>query len=144
MLAYGSLLQECSSIQHHLSSTVPLSANLSSQFACRFAKLVMEGTLRAATHLIEDNVDSFPLSLKTSVIVSGVTSTVRDIPQEKNPCSRLPRPFVLLSPSDFSPPLAIFDNFDGVIVCRTILYIDGAAGSSGLDVASWKKLCTSF
>jgi len=36
----------------------------------------------------------------------------------------------------------IFDNLDGVLVRRTILRMDGAAGPSGLDVSSWKKLCS--
>ena len=142
-----SLLQEGRSIQHHLTSAVSHSVNTSGQFARRFAKLMMEGKLRAATRLIEDNADSFPLSLKTSVTVSGVTSTVGEILLEKHPCSRLPRPSVLLSPTDFTPPPfhpAIFDNLDGVLVRRTILRMDGAAGPSGMDVASWKKLCTSF
>jgi len=61
--------------------------------------------------------------------------------------SYLPSPSTLLSPSDFSPsPFhpVIFDNLDGVLVRCTILRMDGAAGPSGLDVTSWKKLCTCF
>ena len=52
----------------------------------------------------------------------------------------------MLSPLDSSPPFhpVIFDNLDGVLVRCTILCMDGAAGPSGLDVSSWKKLCTSF
>ena len=85
--------------------------------------------------------------MNTSVIVSGVTSTVRDILKEKHPSSHLPSLFALLPPSDFSSPSfhpVIFDNLDGVLVCRTILRMDGAAGPSGLYVTYWKKLCTCF
>jgi len=38
----------------------------------------------------------------------------------------------------------VFEGLDGVPIRRTILRMDGAAGPSGLDVAAWKKLCTSF
>ena len=74
-----SLLKEYRSIQEHLNSTIHHSADSFGKFACRFAKLMMEGKLRAATRLIEENADDFPLSLNTSVTVSGVTSTVWDI-----------------------------------------------------------------
>ena len=37
---------------------------------------MMEGKLRAATRLIEDNADNFPLSLDASVTISGVTSII--------------------------------------------------------------------
>ena len=30
------------------------------------------------------------------------------------------------------------------MICDTVLRMDGAAGPSGLDAASWKRLCTSF
>ena len=103
---------------------------------------MMEGKLRAATRLIDDNADNFPLSLDASVTVSGVTSTVKDILLEKHPTRNLPKPSVLVSPSDFSPPLfhpALFDNLDGTLIRRTIVHMDGAAGPSGLDVASWKS-----
>jgi len=63
---------------------------------------------------------------------------------EKHPTPNLPKPSVLVSPSDFSPPPFHPDNLDDTLIRRTILRMDGAAGPSGLDVASWKKLCTAF
>ena len=54
---------------------------------------------------------------------------------------------VLVSPSSYSPPPfhpVLFNNLDDVLIRCTILCMDGAAGPSGLDVASWKKLCTAF
>jgi len=74
-------------------------------------------------------------------------STVKDILLEKHPSPRLPKPSVLLSPSDFSaPPFhpSLFENLDSILIRHTILHMDGAAGPSGLDVVSWKKLCTAF
>jgi len=99
-----SLLHECRSIQHHLPSTALNSAPSSGQIACRFAKLMMEGKLWAATRLIYDNADSFPLSLNVSVTISGVTSIVKDILLEKHLSHCLPKPSVLVSPTAFSPP----------------------------------------
>jgi len=97
--------------------------------------------------LINDNIDNLPLSLDASVTISGIASTVKDILLEKHPSPHLPKPSVLLSPSDFSaPPFhpSLFDNLDGTLIRHTILHMDGAAGLSGLDVVSWKKLCTAF
>ena len=50
-----SLLQKYHLIQHHLPPTVSCSVHSSGQFACCFAKLMKEGKLHAATHLIGDN-----------------------------------------------------------------------------------------
>jgi len=47
-----SFLHEYRNIQHHLPSTVSHSVPSSGQFPGRFAKLMMEGKLCAATHLI--------------------------------------------------------------------------------------------
>ena len=56
-----SLLEECRSIQYHLDFAAHHTADSSGRFARHFAKFMMEGKLHAATHLIDDNVNSFPL-----------------------------------------------------------------------------------
>ena len=40
---------------------------------------MMQGKLRAASRLINDNADSFPLSLDATVTISGKESTVKEI-----------------------------------------------------------------
>ena len=111
-------------------------------------KLMMEGNLRAAYRLIGDNADSFPLSLISKVSVAGAESFVRDVLLGKHPAGHVPKPSVLVSPSTTlsAPPfhLVLFDCLDGSLIRRTILRMDGAAGPSGMDVASWRKLCTFF
>ena len=62
-----SLLRECRSIQQHLPSSTVSTAPSSGQMAHRFAKLMMEGKLRAASRLIEDNAECFPLALNSRV-----------------------------------------------------------------------------
>jgi len=95
--------------------------------------------------LIEDNADNFPFSLDASVTISGITSTVRDILLEKHPSPQLPcKAFSLSVPSDFSSPPFHPSYLDGTLIRHTILHMDGAAEASGLDIASWKKLCTAF
>ena len=38
----------------------------------------------------------------------------------------------------------IFEAINGQLIRDTVLRMDGAAGPSGLDIAQWKRLCTSF
>ena len=40
--------------------------------------------------------------------------------------------------------LFIFDCLDERVICSTVLHVDGAAGPSGLDAHSWRRLYTSF
>ena len=56
-----SLLEECRSIQYHLDIDTHNTAAPSGRFARHFAKFMREGKLHAATHLIDDNVNSFPM-----------------------------------------------------------------------------------
>ena len=142
-----SLLKECRSIQQHLPSSAISTALCSGQITHHF-KLMMEGKLRAAYHLIGDNADSFPLSLNSKVFVAGAESSVRDVLLGKHQAGHLPKPSVSVSPSTTlsAPPfhLVLFDCLDGSLICCTILRMDGAAEPSGMDVASWRKLYTLF
>ena len=48
----------------------------------------------------------------------------------------------ITSGQDLHP--VIFDQFDGSLICSTLMKMDGAAGPSGLDTSCWKRLCTAF
>ena len=143
-----SLLQECCSIQQHLSSSTVSTAPFSGQMARRFAKLMMEGKLRAASRLIEDNAECFPLALNSRVSIAGTESSVKDVLLGKHPAGLPPKPSVLVSPSTTpsAPPFhpVLFDRLDGSLIRRTILRMDGAASPSGMDVASWKNCVLPF
>ena len=108
--------------------------------ACRFAKLMMEGKLRAAPCLTGDNAESFPLALNSRVSVVGAKLFVRDVLLGKHPANHLPKPSLLVSPSTTlsAPPFhpVLFDHLGGSLIHHTILRMDGAAGPSGIDVAS--------
>ena len=43
---------------------------------------------------------------------------------------------------DFHP--AIFENITGEVIRAAALHTQGAAGPSGLDALSWRRLCTAF
>lgn len=119
--------------------------------AHRFAKLMMEGKLKAASHLIGDNAKNFPLALNSDVFVVGAESSVRDVLLGKHPQSHLPVTIylsVLVCPSttSFAPPFhsVLFDRLDGSLIHRTILLMNSVARPSSMDITSWRKLCTSF
>lgn len=42
------------------------------------------------------------------------------------------------------PHPILFDAIDGQLIHSTALRMDAAAGPSGLDAATWKRMCTSF
>ena len=43
---------------------------------------------------------------------------------------------------EFHP--AIFENITGEVIWAAALHTQGAAGPSGLDALSWRRLCTAF
>ena len=116
--------------------------------AHHFAKLMMEGKLRAASCLIADNVESFSLALNSKVSIAGTKCTVKDVLLGKHPAGHPLKSSVLVSPSTTlsAPPFhhVLFDHLDGSLICCTILQMDSAAGPSGMDVASWKNCILPF
>ena len=104
--------------------------------------------------MIGDNTENFPLALNSDVFVVGAESSVRDVLLGKHLPSHLPvticlrNPSVVVSPSTTSsaPPFysVLFDRLVDSLIHRTILLMDSVAGPSSMDVASWRKLCTSF
>ena len=64
--------------------------------------------------------------------------SVKDALLKKHPPNQPPKPSTIVSLSDSSPPFhpVVFEGMDGVLIRRTILCMDGAAGPSGLDVAA--------
>ena len=65
--------------------------------------------------------------------------------QEKHPPAKPVNPSAVLEVSEpLGPHPAIFDSIDGDLIRQVTIRMNGAAGPSGLDAASWKRLCTSF
>ena len=112
-----------------------------------FAKLMMEGKVRAALRVVTANNGNGTLPLDKVVDPEKNTSeTVRDVLLKKHPPKQLPRLSSLIE-SDLPPPEPhpiFFESIDGQLIRSTVLRMDGAAGPSGLDAAAWKRMCTSF
>ena len=119
------------------------------QTARIFAKLMMEGKVRAALRLIAEDSNCGPLRLdsQTAPDSSDATpETVREVLQKKHPPPQ-PLKHSSLMTADVpitEPHSVLFDKIDGQLIRSTALRMDGAAGPSGLDAAAWKRLCTSF
>ena len=101
--------------------------------ACKFSRMMMEGTVRASLKLSSDNSDTSLLSLDET-IDDGSRKTVRNILKDKHPVQKQAHPEVFLGDihNDFHP--AVVDNIAGESICVAPLHIQGAAGPSGLDV----------
>ena len=109
----------------------------------RFSKLMMEGRVRAALKLLSDDAHTGLLRLDETIDTSG--KTVRDVLDDKHPDPKPVHPEAVLGDADddsFHP--AIFDNITAESIRAAALHTQGAAGPSGLDALSWRRLCTAF
>ena len=71
------------------------------------------------------------------------TQTVRDILLKKHPIKQPPKHSTTIkSDVPLVEPHPVL--FQGQLIHDTILRMDGTAGPSGLDVVSWKHICSSF
>ena len=142
------LLYEGRTIQQRLTRRMPPQQKSDDQTARTFAKLMMEGKVRAALRLVTEGNNGGPLPLHHPVNTCdpNSTHTVYDTLLEKHLPKRPAKRSAILTPTrpPDQPHPVLFDGIDGEIVRDTILKMDGAAGPSGLDAASWKRLCTSF
>ena len=100
--------------------------------------------MRQAMKLLSNNSDTGLLSLD-KIIDDTSGKTVRDVLEDKHPDPRPAYPEALLGDADsdsFHP--AIFDTITGESIRAAALHTQGAAGPSGLDALSWRRLCTAF
>ena len=142
------LLHEGRTVQRQLTLSQQSQQNDDDRTARVFAKLMMEGKVRAALRLVTQANGSGPLPLNTTANPNDPTSTqtVRDILLEKHPPKQPPKKSTIAKPDTPvpEPHPVLFDEISGQMIRDMILRMDGAAGPSGLDATSWKRLCTSF
>ena len=111
--------------------------------ARRFSKL-MERRVRAALKHLSDNSHTGLLSLD-EIIDNTSGKTVGDVLEDKHPDPQPAHPEALLREAnneDFHS--AIFENITGEVIRAAALHTQGAAGPSGLNALSWRRLCTAF
>ena len=138
------LLDEGRTIQRQLIQNPPKQQEDTARI---FAKLMMEGKVRAALRIVTDSngIGTLPLD-KVVEPEKEKLETVRNVLLKKHPPKQPPRPSALIEP-DSPPPEphpVMFEVIDGQLIRSTVLKMDGAAGPSGLDAAAWKRMCTSF
>ena len=108
------------------------------QMARTFAKLMMEGKVKAALRLLAQDSNGGVLPMNSEVI---------EALKKKHPARNPAVPSAVTTPISSSQDpshFILFDQLDGQLIRETALKTEGAAGPSGLDAAGWKRLCTSF
>ena len=137
------LLREGRALQKSLAHS-PLPKRNDASMARRFSKMMMEGRVRAALKLLSNNPATGLLSLD-EIVDATSGKTVRDVLEDKHPDPQPAHPEALLGVADndsFHP--AIFDSITAESIRAAALHTQGAAGPSGLDAFSWRRLCTAF
>ena len=109
-----------------------------------FAKMMMEGEVRAALRLISEDQSGGILSLDIHVLPDN-HETVRESLLKKHPPGRPPIPSAIVSGNvGAEPHPVIFDEIDEDLIRITTIKTEGSAGPSGVDAAAWQRLYTSF
>ena len=109
-----------------------------------FAKLMMEGKVRAALRLISEDDNGGILTLESHVLPDD-SETVRESLLKKHPPGKPPVPSALVNADAIvEPHPVIFDRIYEDLIRNTAIKTEGSAGPSGLDAVAWRRLCTSF
>ena len=107
-----------------------------------FAKLMFQGKVRAALRLLSHTTHPGVLSLNQEI--NG--KQVREILKDKHPPAQSAHSHTLLPESAQSQKYhpILFDSINGQLMRSVCLRVQGSAGSSGLDAAYWRRMCTAF
>ena len=95
-----------------------------------FAKLMMEGKVRAALRIVTDSNGSGTLPLdKVADPDRDAVETVCDVLSKKHPPKQAPSLSALIEPntSPLEPHPVMFEAIDGQLIHNTVLKMDGAA-----------------
>ena len=135
-----SLVIEGRTIQRQLEkrATKANEAKAEGQVARTFAKLMMEGKVKAALRILAQDSNDGVLPMSNEVL---------EALKKKHPARKPAVPSAVIAPncpSQDPSHFILFDQLDGQMIRETALKTEGAAGPSGLDAAGWKRLCTSF
>ena len=138
------LLREGRTIQQHIPrNTPPMTKDKLSR---QFANHMFQGKTKAALRLrlLSEQNRGGVLHLDDPIDTENGTRKVRDILIDKHPPSQPVNHDSIINadPPDLHPVL--FESLDASIIKSAALHISGAAGPSGLDALSWRRLCTSF
>ena len=133
------LMIEGRTIQHQLKKrNTPSGVKPDGQKARTFAKLLMEGKVKAALRMLAQDSNGSVLPLNKDIF---------ETLKKKHPARKpaIPSAVITSNSSSHDPShFILFDQLDGLMIRKTVLKTEGSAGPSGLDAMAWKRLCTSF
>ena len=138
-----SLLNEGRTIQQEVNKKRGKRERQNQDVARSFAKQMMEGKVKAAMRSIENDSSGGQLQLNATACPSN-PATVREVLKEKHPQRCQPNSSAIITAQATEPHPILYDKIDGHLIHSIALKMDGSAGPSGLDVAAWKRLCTSY
>lgn len=136
------LLKEGRTIQQRMSKSTQNFDN--ERLSRSFANLMFQGKTQAALRLLSKQSRGGVLHLDDYTDTENGQRKVRDILSEKHPPAQPAHHDALINddPPDIHPVL--FESLDARMIRSAALHTSGAAGPSGLDALSWRRLCTSF
>ena len=140
------LLEEGRSLQKHRKIYHRTGGHKNNSSLSRsFANMIFQGKMGAALQLLSDDGSSSLLH-PNDIADAGSGKTVMQILREKHPNGAAVDPGVILQPNaPFQlPHPVLFDQIDASLIRSVVLRTKGAAGPSGLNSYSWRRLCTSF
>ena len=146
---FDELLEEGKVIQHRLCRrpTHPGgdtdNGNEDSSSARTFGRMMKQGKVKAALRLLSGSRSSV-LDLDDALTTTPSQCTVREVLKQKHPPPQPAETDVLLQDT---PPLThdfIFENLDCPAIRSVVFHSQGGEGPSGMDAASWKRMCTKY
>ena len=103
------------------------------------------GKVNAALRLLSNQNGGGLLPLDSLVNCGNEEEkSVRDILKQKHPAGQPLQPSALTNTNSDRPHPVIFEQINGPLIPSIALRTFGSAGPSGVDAASWRRLCTFF
>jgi hypothetical protein len=135
------LFKEGKVIQDHLNRNMSQTYQSGKSLTKSFVKFMFEGRTKAAVDLLSEHGRGSLLQL-TDITNNG--RTVYDILKDKHPMpASINKDYIIPGTPPETHPV-IFEGIDADLIRSVSLRTSGAAGTSGLDALTWKKLCTSY
>ena len=139
--AIPKLMEECRTIHEQLAKHQQRHEKSNPDGAKRFASLVTEGKLGTALAHLEEDASMGVLNLDDRI----GNDTVRDILTAKHPPAAPAHPVAISQGDPPAPPHPIrFESLTRDEVRLAALNTHGAAGPSGVDADTWRRMCTGF
>ena len=105
---------------------------------------MFQGKTRAAIGLLSNQNSGGPLHLNDMIDTTNGPRKVRDILADKHPPGKPVCSEAIIEDSPLEVHPVLFESIDATTIKSAALHTSGAAGPSGLDARSWRRLCTSF